>query len=78
MVTLKKGVLHCLYSTNDVEYHQMILPIKYQTQKLYLLHDGQSYQGVEQYLALYWERFYWTSMFQDVTNNIKIVHVAKQ
>ena len=29
-LTLKKGVLHCLYINNDVEYHQMILPIKYQ------------------------------------------------
>ena len=28
-LTLKKGVLHHLYINNDVEYHQMILPIKY-------------------------------------------------
>ena len=27
-LTLKKGVLHWLYINNDVEYHQMVLPIK--------------------------------------------------
>ena len=31
-LTLKKGVLHHLYINNDVVYHQMILPIKYQAQ----------------------------------------------
>ena len=39
-LTLKKGVLHHLYINNDVEYHQLILPIKYQAQVLKLLHDG--------------------------------------
>ena len=40
-LTLKKGVLHRLYINNNVEYHQLILPIKYQAQVLNLLHDGQ-------------------------------------
>ena len=31
-LTLKKGLLHCLYINNDVEYHQMILSFKYQAQ----------------------------------------------
>ena len=35
-LTLKKGVLHHLYINNDVEYHQMILPMKYQAQVLKL------------------------------------------
>ena len=30
-LTLKKGVLHRLYINNDVEYHQMVLPLKYHT-----------------------------------------------
>ena len=51
-LTLRKGVLHCLYINNDVEYHQMILPIKYQAQVLKLLHDGQGHQGLERTLAL--------------------------
>ena len=33
-LTLKKGVLHQLYIHNDVEFHQMVLPIKYQAQVL--------------------------------------------
>ena len=70
-LTLKKGVLHCLYINNDVEYHQMILPVKYQAQVLKLLHDGQGHQGLERTLALCRERFYWNTMFQDVTNYVK-------
>ena len=42
-LTMKKGVLHQLYINNDVEYHQMVLPIKFQAQVLRLLHDGQGY-----------------------------------
>ena len=61
-LTLKKGVLHCLYINNDVEYHQLILPIKYQVP---------GHQGLECTLALCWERFYWNTMFQDVTNYVK-------
>ena len=60
-----------LYINNDVEYHQLILPIKYQAQVLTLLHDGQGHQGLECTLALCWERFYWNAMFQDVTNYVK-------
>ena len=70
-LTLKKGVLHQLYINNDVEYHQLILPIKYQAQVLTLLHDGQEHQGLECTLVLCWERFYWNTMFQDVTNYVK-------
>ena len=43
-LTFKQGVLHCLYINNDVEYHQMMLPIKYQVQVLHMLHNGQGYQ----------------------------------
>ena len=71
LLTLKKGVLHCLYISNDVEYHQLILPVKYQAQVLSLLHDGQGHQGLEHTLALSQERFYWNTMFQDVANYIK-------
>ena len=70
-LTLKKGVLHQLYINNDVEYHQLILPIMYQAQVLTMLHDGQGHQGLECTLALCQERFYWNTMFQDVTNYVK-------
>ena len=70
-LTLKKGVLHRLYINNDVKYHQMVLPLKYQAQVLKLLHDGQGHQGLERTLALCWERFYWNTMFQDVSEYVK-------
>ena len=70
-LTLKKGVLHQLYINNNVEYHQMVLPLKYQAQVLKLLHDGQGHQGLERTLALCRERFYWNTMFQDVSNYVK-------
>ena len=54
-LTLKKGVLHRLYIHNDVEFHQMVLPIKYQAQVLHLLHDGQGHQEIERTIALCWE-----------------------
>ena len=44
---MKKGVLHQLFINNDVEFHQMVLPLKYQAQGLQLLHDGQGRQGIE-------------------------------
>ena len=70
-LTLKKGVLHWLYINNNVEYHQMVLPLKYQAQVLKLLHDGQGHQGLERTLALCRERFYWNAMFQDVSYYVK-------
>ena len=70
-LTLKKGVLHWLYINNDAKYHHLILPLKYQAQVLRLLHDGQGHQGLERTLALCRERFYWNTMFQDVTNYVK-------
>ena len=56
-LTLKKGVLHQLYINNDVEYHLLIFPIKYQAQVLTLLHDGQGHQGLECTPALCQEKF---------------------
>ena len=47
---MKKGGLHQLYINNDVQYHQMVLPIKFQAQVLQLLHDGQGHQGLKELL----------------------------
>ena len=71
LADFEKGVLHHLYINNDVEYHELILPVKYQAQVLSLLHDGQGHQGLEHTLALCQERFYWNTMFQDVTNYVQ-------
>ena len=70
-LTIKKGVLHRLYINDDVEYHQMILPIKFQAQVLQLFYDGQGHHGSERTIALYWEQFYWNTKFQDVTKYVK-------
>ena len=70
-LTLKKGVLHQLYIHKDVEFHQMVLPIKYQAQVLHLLHDALDHQGIERTIAFCWEQFYWNTMFQDVTKYVK-------
>ena len=45
--------------------------MKYQAQVLTLLQDGQGHQEFECTLALCQERFYWNTMFQDVTNYVK-------
>ena len=55
---MKKGVLHRLYINNDVEYHQTVLPKKFQAQVFQLLHDGQGHQGIERTIALCWELLY--------------------
>ena len=70
-LTLKKGVLHQLYIHNDVEFHQMVLLIKFQAQVLQLLHDGQGHQGIERTIAPCQEQFYWNTMFQDATKYVK-------
>ena len=44
-------------STMKVEYHQKILPIKYQAQVLQMLQNGQGLQGIERNTALCREHF---------------------
>ena len=51
-LTMKKGVVHWLYIKNDVEYHQMVIPIKFQAQVLQQLHDGQCHHRIERSIAL--------------------------
>ena len=70
-LTMKKVVLHWLYIHNNVEFHQMVLPIKFQAQVLQLLHDGQGHQEIERTIALCQEEFYWNTMFQDVMKYVK-------
>ena len=54
-----------------MEYHQMILPIKYQAQVLQMLHDGQGHQGMEKTTALCRKHFYWNTMDKDVAKYVK-------
>ena len=71
ILTFKQGVLHCLYIDNNVEYHQMILSIKYQTQVLQMLHDGQGHQGMERITVLCREHFYWSTMYKDIAEYVR-------
>ena len=42
---LKQGVLHCIYISNDVETHQLELPLVYHQTVLHMLHDDYGHQG---------------------------------
>ena len=44
-LTFKKAVLHQLYINNDIDYHQLVLSVKYQAQVFQLIHDAQGHQG---------------------------------
>ena len=55
---LKQGVLHQIYITNDVESHQLVLPLKYHEALLHMLYDDYGHQGLDQTLALVRDRFY--------------------
>ena len=51
-LTFKQGVLHQLYINNNVEYHQMVLPLKYPAEVLQMLHDSQGHQRIDRTIAL--------------------------
>ena len=77
---LKQGVLHCIYISNDVETHQLVLPLEYHKTVLCMLHDDYGHQGLDWTLALVRERFYWSTMNHDATEyvtNCHRCHVAK-
>ena len=68
---MKTGVLHWLFINNDVEFHQIVLPLKYQAQVVQLLHVGQGHQGIERTIALCREQFYWNTIFQDAKKYVQ-------
>ena len=79
-LVLKQGVLHHIYISNDVEKHQLVLPLEYHTTVLCMLHDDYDHQGLDWTLALVRERFYWSTMNHDATEyvtNCHWCHVAK-
>ena len=74
---LKQGVLYHIYISNDVETHQLVLPLEYHETVLCMLHDDCSHQGLDQSLALVRERFYWSMVNHDATEYVINCHVAK-
>ena len=71
---MKQGVLHWIYITNDVESHQLVLPREYHEAVLHMLHDVYGHQGLDWTLALVRERFYWSTMNQDITGYVTNCH----
>ena len=73
-LVLKQGVLHQIYITNNVESHQLVLPLKYHETVLCMLYYDYGHQGLDQTLALVSERFYWGTMNQYVTDYVTYCH----
>ena len=79
-LVLKQGVLHHIYISNDVETHQLVLPLEYHETVLCMQHDDYVHQGLDRTLAFVRERFYWNMMNHDATEyvtNCHWCHVAK-
>ena len=79
-LVIKQGMLHLVYITNDVESHQLVLLKEYQQAMLHILYDDYGHQGMDCTLAAVRERFYWHTMYQDVTKyvtNCYWYHVTK-
>ena len=64
-------MLHRVYKQDGAKYHQLILPIEFRAQAMELLHDQQAHQAVECTLQLVCERFYWSTLLQDITRWVK-------
>ena len=76
-LALKQNVLHWLYIHQDLEYHQLVLPQRYQARVLKALHDDMGHQGLERTLALLCERVYWPSMAKDAAMWIDRCHCCQ-
>ena len=70
-LVFRQGVLHRVYEQDGAKYHQLILPIEFRAQAMELLHDQQGHQAVECMLQLVHERFYWSTLLQDITRWVK-------
>ena len=66
-LVLKQGVLHHLYSHEDLEYHQLVLPQWFHSKILRSVHDDMGHQGLERTMELLRERVYWPTMAADAT-----------
>ena len=70
-LVFRQGVLHRVYEQDGAKYHQLILPLEFRAQAMELLHGQQGHQAVERTLQLVRERFYWSTLLQDVTKWVK-------
>ena len=67
-LVFRQGVLHRVYEQDGAKYHQLTLPIEFRAQAMELLHNQQGHKSVECMLQLVHERFYWSTLLQDVTS----------
>ena len=67
-LTLKKEVLHRFYISEDIEYHQLVLPQRFHSKVLWSVHDDMGHQGLEKTMELLRERVYWPTMAADACN----------
>ena len=51
-LTLKKEVLHRLYVSEDMKYHQLVLPQRFHSKILMSVHDDMGHQGLEKTMEL--------------------------
>ena len=63
-----------MYITSDVESHQVVVPKEYQQAILHMLHDDYGHLELDCTLALVRERFYWSTMYQDVMEYVISCH----
>ena len=70
-LVFRQRVLPRVYEQDGARYHQLILPIEFRAQAMELLHNQQGHQAVEHMLQLVHERFYWSTLLQDITNWVK-------
>ena len=54
--------------------HQLVLFRKYHEAVLHMLHDDYGHKGLDQILALVRERFYWSTMNQDIIGYVTNCH----
>ena len=74
---LKQGILHQLYISNEMEYHQLVLPQRYHHKVLTALHNHMGHQGIDQMLDLLRERDYWPSMAKDAQSWVTNCHCCQ-
>ena len=67
-LVFRQGVLHRVYEQDGAKYHQLILLIEFRAQAIELLHNQQGHQAVEHIVC---ERFYWSTLLQDITSWVK-------
>ena len=66
-LVLKQGVVHCLYSHENLEYHQLVLPQRFHSKILRSVHDDMGHQGLEKLMQLLKEWVYWPTIVADTT-----------